>query len=461
MPVIILVWGSTLTLLGYGMDLINTYKLQGLISVQVGAEFTSSLMYCALLVALITSVIIYLIVSYSIKHLEIVVNQLAKEANNINDDGSHIIRRTMFPEIEELVRAFDRMREKHHRTVRKLRYQKSKAESVLANLEEGIIILDEEGYILEQNLFVNKYLNLSAQPKGACHISHILREKNVKQVFEKAFKHNEYSSCEIIKNNRTLHLKINLIEKQKNRYGYIITLTDITRTRQLEEIRYQFVSNVTHELKTPLTSIQGFVETLREGAIENPQVARRFLNIIDVEAQRLFRLIQDILLLSEVENMESVCQETVIVNDVINEVVELLRETADTKGIAINVGMVANGVLKQVSRDHMKQIMMNLLSNALRYTDQGFISIVTRNEEDQFIVKITDTGIGIPKESLDRIFERFYTVDKSRSRKSGGTGLGLSITKHIVQLYHGTIEVTSEVGKGSCFTLVFKQIPDK
>jgi two-component system phosphate regulon sensor histidine kinase PhoR len=224
--------------------------------------------------------------------------------------------------------------------------------------------------------------------------------------------------------------------------------------KKLEQIRTEFVSNVTHELKTPLTSIRGFVETLRNGAIYDTSVAPRFLDIIDIEAERLTMLIIDILQLSEIENAKSDTNiEEHDLTGIIIEVLSILAPEADKKGVTLRSN-AANKIIVRVNRNRIKQLLINLIENAIKYNkENGSVLVKAVKSEGSLALSVEDTGIGIEEEHLSRIFERFYRVDKGRSRSMGGTGLGLSIVKHIVNLYDGNISVESEPGKGTKFTI--------
>lgn len=223
----------------------------------------------------------------------------------------------------------------------------------------------------------------------------------------------------------------------------------------MEQIRTEFVSNVTHELKTPLTSIRGFVETLKNGAIEDTSVAVKFLDIIDIEAERLYTLINDILQLSEIEAMQK--DEGIIEMDlrqIIDEVVLILKSSADKKNITLEVSSTPSQIQVIANRNRIKQMLINLIDNAIKYNvENGKVDIKVEKHNGNTIISIKDTGIGIPKIHHSRIFERFYRVDKGRSRNMGGTGLGLSIVKHIVNLYSGDINIISEPGKGTEFVV--------
>lgn len=220
--------------------------------------------------------------------------------------------------------------------------------------------------------------------------------------------------------------------------------------KKVENMRREFVSNVTHELKTPLTSIRGFVETLKAGAIEDPKIAHKFLDIIEIESDRLSNLISDTLLLSEIESKKDTKREPCDVNAVITEVIELLQPKVKEH---VRLIFHPDSAVRPYScnRDRLKQLLINLIDNGLKATEFGAVTVVCRSTASQLVIEISDTGIGMEEEQLDRIFERFYRVDKGRSKAQGGTGLGLSIVKHIVELYNGTIEVTSKPGVGTEF----------
>lgn len=237
--------------------------------------------------------------------------------------------------------------------------------------------------------------------------------------------------------------------------GVVVSIQDITNLKKLEQIRTEFVSNVTHELKTPLTSIRGFVETLRGGAINNSEVADKFLEIIDIEAERLYTLINDILQLSEIESCSNdTSTEIHNIKQLINESVSILKTEADKKEVTIQTDDVDGNLLLLANKDRIKQMFINLIDNSIKYNiPGGSVSISAYKDEGKLIIKIKDTGIGIPKGHLSRIFERFYRVDKGRSRNLGGTGLGLSIVKHIVNLYSGNIKVNSQPEQGTEFII--------
>ncbi|MGL4343909.1 MAG: ATP-binding protein [Cellulosilyticaceae bacterium] len=446
-PVIAMVWMIIGICVGYifyiSVDMKTTANVSGVV-------------YQLFIIGCVMSGIIYSVLNTIIKDILGPLSEFTYEAENFEKGVyTHKLRHYEIDEVQNLGNAFDRMGEKLHRTIRKLNYEKSKMESVVNNLDEGLIILEQDGHVREMNKWAKNYFEVQKFEPRKYLAKEILRHPKCKDLIEKAMATGERVSCEVEWGKDLLGIEVGAIEKANVRLGYVISVRDVTTTRKLEEMRYQFVSNVTHELKTPLTSIQGFVETLKGGALENPKVAYRFLDIIDVEAQRLYRLIQDILLLSEIENMTNLGSEAIEIGDIVEEVITLMTQDAQRKNIGILFDEVNKVVIEGATRDHMKQLILNLVSNGVKYTDEGQVIVRTFMKDDKKVIQVEDTGIGIPKECQERIFERFYRVDKSRSRQSGGTGLGLSIVKHIVNLYKGTIEVQSVDEKGTLFTIEF------
>jgi len=234
--------------------------------------------------------------------------------------------------------------------------------------------------------------------------------------------------------------------------GAVLVIYDITEFKKVETMRKDFVANVSHELKTPITSIKGFAETLLDGAAEEPEVRTQFLNIIFEESKRIEHLIEDLLVLSKLEKDESLINvEHIEVDYMLDDILPVVEQQALQKNIDMKVEMDQNVTL-EADEEKIKQILFNLVTNAISYTpEKGSVSIKIKEEEHDVCFIVQDTGIGISEQDLPRIFERFYRVDKDRSRETGGTGLGLAIVKHIVEAHQGKIDVDSELGKGTTF----------
>lgn len=226
-------------------------------------------------------------------------------------------------------------------------------------------------------------------------------------------------------------------------------------SKKAEGIRREFVANVTHELKTPLTSISGFIETLQDGASEDPEIRTKFIDIIAIETARLKRLIEDLLVLSDIENRRETEYSEFNVKAAIMNTLEILRPIAEEKNISF-IYELEDELYIRGSVDRFRQMMINLIENAIKYSEQGgHVWVNALKFKESIEISVRDEGIGIAKEHHERLFERFYRVDKSRSKKAGGTGLGLSIVKHTAALFGAKLKVESEVGKGSTFFIIF------
>jgi two-component system phosphate regulon sensor histidine kinase PhoR len=237
--------------------------------------------------------------------------------------------------------------------------------------------------------------------------------------------------------------------------GVVLVFHDITDLRRLENLRREFVSNVSHELKTPLTAIQAYTETLLSGALEEPQHSRQFVERIEEHADRLHALILDLLRLARLESATDIFDvQAIPLREAVEFCLDEHRPVAQAKNISIEVDAQAEGLRVNADDEGLHTILSNLVDNAIKYTPAGGRVVVRwRAEGATAVVQVEDTGTGIPEEHQARIFERFYRVDKARSRELGGTGLGLSIVKHLTNVFGGTVEVRSQPGRGSVFTV--------
>ncbi len=228
--------------------------------------------------------------------------------------------------------------------------------------------------------------------------------------------------------------------------------------KKAEKIRSEFVANVTHELKTPLTSISGFIETLQYGAAENPEIRTKFIDIIAIETSRLERLIEDVLVLSDIENKRAPLDiVTIDTKDSLMKMISTMEPIAKSKNIKIETKLM-DACYIEGNVDRFIQMMMNLIENAIKYSkedQEGKVVVSSYRENEKVFIEVSDNGIGIDEEHFGRLFERFYRVDKSRTKKGGGTGLGLSIVKHIAALFEAEVNVKSKLGEGTTFTVIF------
>ena len=247
-----------------------------------------------------------------------------------------------------------------------------------------------------------------------------------------------------------------IYDENNELYGVVGVFHDITQIRKLENMRTEFVANVSHELKTPLTAISGFIETLKEGAINDKKEASKFLDIMQANTERLNNLINDMLVISKSESKEMKLElKKVNIEKILESISSMYKERIDKKSQKLIFEIANNFTEITADEEKLIQIFSNLIDNAIKFTGQGgVITVKCYDVQDKIKIEVSDTGIGIPKEHLPRIFERFYRVDKARSREMGGTGLGLAIVKHLIQLHGGTVSVESQPGRGSSFTVV-------
>lgn len=365
-------------------------------------------------------------------------------------------------ELGLLAANYNDMASKLEKTIFDLNNKKVEVESIVNSVSNGIVAVDSQNRVILINPAACSIFNISdcSLVMGG-NISEHIRNNQINILLSNTITHNKPFECEIILDDKVMRINTCPIRTQNSSLSYlggIISIQDITNVRKLEQLRTEFVSNVTHELKTPITSIKGFVETLKNGSINNEKVALRFLDIIDIEAERLHNLINDILHLSEIETkLTDTDMEKLGLKSVIDEVFEMLQNIAAGKNISL-INKVDENILIKANRNRMKQLILNLVDNGIKYNVQnGSVEVHAYRDEGRIVISVSDTGIGIPSGHVARIFERFYRVDKSRSRDMGGTGLGLSIVKHIVNLYNGDIKVNTEVNKGTEFII---QIPN-
>lgn len=412
----------------------------------------------ALIPGLLLSLLLVYIITVSIaRPIKEIKNAAVDITKGKLDSSINIIRND---EIGELAKAIDFMAASLRDKINSIKDKNTKMEAILSSVVNGIIAVDSNENILFINPIAQEMLNITETDIVGKHMLRVIRNNKIDNIIKDILKNKSFEESEITINypsEKIFRLYSNAIKYPESDriIGLIIIIQDITEIKNLEKMRSEFVANVSHELKTPLTSIKGFVETLKAGAIEDNEAAVRFLSIIEDEADRLNRLISDILSLSEIENKKSMPRNEIIdTQEKIMEIVSLLQNQAIHKSISLNAKIEADVSKLKGDTDQFKQMLINLVDNALKYTPEGgAIEVAAYNLENNVVIRIKDNGIGIPKEHIPRLFERFYRVDKARSRNVGGTGLGLAIVKHIVLQFKGKIEVQSEVGKGTEFIL--------
>lgn len=373
---------------------------------------------------------------------------------------SYYIPSSVFKETSRLGTAMNNMAQKLSATLYAEQSEKNKLTSVLSNMDEGIISLDRDDRIIEINNRARYLLDISAENVSGVNIRNYVRNPEVIELLNHSKSDLTPVETECYYgNNRQTVLKIKATP-MKNisgiTEGMLLVLSDNTNLNRLETIRRDFVSNVSHELKTPITSIKGYIETLRDGAINDAEAAKPFLDIIARQAGRLDSIIDDLLTLSRIESNESVYKlqkEPVDIKTVLESAIGLCSQKATQKNSDVSL-QCFDGMIIPVHPRMLELAVMNLIDNAIKYcSDNSVIKVGVETSDAITVIAVTDNGPGISSEHLPRLFERFYRIDKGRSRAMGGTGLGLSIVKHIAQLHGGSVTVESTVGKGSVFKI--------
>lgn len=327
--------------------------------------------------------------------------------------------------------------------------KQNKLEAILKSMDSGVIAVDTSHRVIMINPYAKKIFGINKDIIGQ-NLMNNIRDFELDDIFYST-KEDSREMKILWPKERVLRIRTADIINDGEKIGTVAVVQDITDIRKLENMRSQFVANVSHELKTPLTSIKGFAETLKY--VDDPVNKEKFLNIIDDEANRLTRLINDILTLSHIENNTEMKKEKFNVNHIAKDVYNLMKNTAEKKNIEITIVGEKDFYLNGDS-DRFKQMLINLIDNGIKYSDNnGKIIIKTGCNNEECFISVEDNGVGISREHLERLFERFYRVDKARSRSQGGTGLGLAIVKHIVASFNGNIKVESEIGKGTKFTI--------
>jgi two-component system phosphate regulon sensor histidine kinase PhoR len=340
--------------------------------------------------------------------------------------------------------------------------ERNEREAVLASMVEGVLAVDADERIIALNAAAAGLAGVSPEEAEGHSVQEVLRNPDLQRVVAQTLSGHEPVEADIIMRvgaeERSLQANGTLLRAGDGEAsaGAVVVLNDVTRLKRLEAVRRDFVANVSHELKTPVTSIKGFAETLEDGALDDPETARRFVGIIVGQADRLNSIIGDLLSLSTLEQREGESRltlEETDICDVLRVAVEVCEPKAQAKRIPISVACTTC-VLTAVNPPLLEQAVVNLVDNAVKYSPEGSAVQVDLTEApDEIVISVTDHGPGVPREHLPRLFERFYRVDKARSRDLGGTGLGLAIVKHIAQAHGGSVSVDSVVGLGSTFRI--------
>ena len=406
------------------------------------------------IIAVIVFVFTFVISMKLVRTIMKPLNELEEVTSRIAGGDLHIRAKAKTnDELGTLGETFNKMADQLQSKINEVMDKQNRLESIVKSMESGVIAVDLDNNIIIMNPYAKRIFGIKDDITGEKIYDYI-------QDFDINCFLNE--DDEIAKEIKILHpaereLKIKkaFILSGREKIGKVIAVQDISDIKRLENMRSQFVANVTHELKTPLTSIKGFAETLKY--VEDEKTREKFLDIIDNEAERLSRLISDILVLSKIESSTTTEDEDFMPYKVIDEVISIVKNMAESKNISLIIEKSEKDIKLYGDKDKFLQLVLNLTENGIKYSNEGStVKIRSLIKNGDYVLQVEDNGIGIPKEDIPRIFERFYRVDKSR--KSGGTGLGLAIVKHIVKIFNGEINIESELNKGSTFTVTIRNI---
>jgi two-component system, OmpR family, phosphate regulon sensor histidine kinase PhoR len=349
-------------------------------------------------------------------------------------------------ELRVLADSFNRMNEEMGKMFSDLGQQKEELKSIIDSLQEGLLVLDKQGKVIRTNESFRKIIGNRAA-EGNFYWE-IMRNPKLPELLKKAGIEKRNFAEELTLGDRIFMCSVTSL---KGGAEIVSIFHDITEIKDIERIKKDFAINVSHELRTPLTAIKGYAETLRKEVDSAP--GKKYLEIVERNTDRLINIVNDLLVLSSLEEKAVLELEDIDLRGFLENVIRIFDQRLKDKQLSLVIDVRENLPPIRADLFKLEQMLVNLLDNAVKYTDRGGITVSVDVQDKRVRIQVRDTGIGIPKDDIPRIFERFYVVDKSRSRKSGGTGLGLSIVKHIVLLHHGTIDIESALGKGTSVTV--------
>ncbi|EHY92798.1 MULTISPECIES: ATP-binding protein [Staphylococcus] len=413
------------------------------------------------LIGLFVIIIIFLVVRSINRTYIRPINEVTYATNLLAEGYYHVrVPESNVKETKELFVTTNELARRLQRLNHKQKLQSNRLKTTVENIPSSILMIDKYGEIVVAN---KSFYNVFTPEEAVEHKSYVdFVDLTLQKLIIEAFKVEKPIYDQIELTIDQVHQKyfdtscVPILSKtKKNLYGMVIVLHDITNLKKLENLRREFVANVSHELKTPITSIKGFAETLLDGAKNDEQTLNEFLKIISKESDRIETLVFDLLDLSHVEQQTEIVTEYVSLSEIAESTIKNMQNIAEEKQITI-VNEIKPDIVIDANKDKVSQVALNLLSNAVSYSKASSEVIVrVYKDANKRIMEVQDFGIGISTEDQQHIFERFYRVDKARSRDSGGTGLGLSITKHIMEAHNGRINVFSRPNEGSTFRVTF------
>ncbi|GAA0489390.1 ATP-binding protein [Alkalibacterium sp. m-11] len=445
-------------------DVVNTKgELIGFLRLSKNVEemggLTDQFIQTLALFTIISILVALLFTNYWTKRISDPIEKMKQITERLRiQDYSSRYREHSYKEIDELGLAINHLATNLDYQMQEINQNQTQLKELVNHLVIGVMLVDNQGNITMVNPVMNEIVGEDLYGKIGISYEEGLHSTALIDLITRAIQEQSLQNKEatlLYPEEKVVDVNVvPILNQSKETINHIVLLYDITEIRRLEKVRTDFVANVSHELRTPITAVKGFAETLLDGALEDEEVLVEFLKIIHKESTRLDLMVQDILQLSRLEQhkVQGVIQD-VRIKDVSDEVRNILHQKVDLKQITLNV-VENEAVVLEIDRDQLKQILINLIGNAVTYTpNKGWIGVTIDRTDHEAVITVSDNGLGIPKESQSRIFERFYRVDQARSRNAGGTGLGLAIVKWLIENNQGRITLDSEENKGSTFTI--------
>ena len=410
------------------------------------------------LILLMSIILIIVLLLVNKKLVDKLLKPIDYASEHLHRDDFSTQKLDVYDELSPFIRTIERKNKDIKEYIERLETKERTVSEILRNMNEGLVLIDPDLKVIQLNEAAKKLFKANMQANYMdMDIVRLTRSQEVSDKLKELVKTHKASSFELMADEDSLKIYLSPIESGSALTGIIMLVLDVNDEKKAEKLRREFSANVSHELKSPLTSISGYAELIKNGMVKDEDI-KKFSGIIFDEAGQMLRLIENIILISKLdEKPELKCEEEVSIKETIDEILDLYKGKIDAKNLSVECH-IEEGLKKNVPLGMLSELYRNLISNAIKYNkDGGKIIISAEKRGDNIISKITDTGIGLEKDEIPRIFERFYMVDKGRNRNTNSTGLGLAIVKHIVEDMGGTIDVMSTVGEGTTFKIIFNK----
>lgn len=408
------------------------------------------------LILLMSIILIIILLLVNKKLVDKLLKPIDYASEHLHRDDFSTQKLDVYDELSPFIRTIERKNKDIKEYIERLETKERTVSEILRNMNEGLVLIDPDLKVIQLNEAAKKLFKANMQANYMdMDIVRLTRSQEVSDKLKELVKTHKASSFELMADEDSLKIYLSPIESGSTLTGIIMLVLDVNDEKKAEKLRREFSANVSHELKSPLTSISGYAELIKNGMVKDEDI-KKFSGIIFDEAGQMLRLIENIILISKLdEKPELKCEEEVSIKETIDDVLKLYKGKIDAKNLSVECH-IEEGLKKNVPLGMLSELYRNLISNAIKYNkDGGKIIISAEKRGDNIISKITDTGIGLEKDEIPRIFERFYMVDKGRNRNTNSTGLGLAIVKHIVEDMGGTIDVISALGEGTTFKIIF------